>query len=211
MEKSAIILAGGISSRLEQDKGLLLLADKPLVEHVLDAVCDIVDETILVVSSKIQAGRFARVVDSNVLIAVDASNLQTPLMGALTGFEEAHGMHSLLLPCDSPLVSKDVLLLLQELCVDKNAVIPRWPNGYMEPLQASYRTKPALEAIKTALDQGKLDMRSMIGKLQDVLYVSTIALRQLDPGLRTFFNINTLADLEKAESILKSLNTYPKS
>ncbi|MDH5459844.1 MAG: hypothetical protein OEW71_02260, partial [Candidatus Bathyarchaeota archaeon] len=85
------------------------------------------------------------------------------------------------------------------------AVIPRWPNGYIEPLQAVYCTKPALEAAKNALSEGKLDIRSMVEKLRGIRYVSTLVLQQLDPTLRTFFNVNTPLDLKKAEFTLRNM------
>ncbi len=205
MDKSAIILAGGFSNRFRQDKGLLLLAGKPLIKHVLNVLHGVVDETIIVVSSKVQAENFAKVTGSNVRIVIDANNMQSPLIGALTGFERAYGEYSLLLPCDTPLVSRDILSLLLELRINKNAVIPRWPNGYIEPLQAVYCTKPAIEAAKKTLNAGKADMRSMVDGLQGVRYISTLVLRQLDPKLRTFFNVNTLLDLRNAEFMFKQL------
>ena len=203
MDKSAIILAGGFSSRFGQDKGLLLLLKKPLIRHVLSATNGIVDETIIVVSSEGQAENFAKVVDSNVNIVVDIDDVRSPLIGASTGFRKTQGEYSLLLPCDTPLVSTKILLLLFELCTNRNAVIPRWPNGYIEPLQAVYRTKLALEAAESAFSEGKLDIRSMVDRLGGVRYISTLVLQQLDPKLRTFFNVNTSLDLKKAESMLK--------
>jgi len=203
LDKSAIILAGGFSSRFGQDKGLLPLVKKPLIRHVLNATNGIVDETIIVVSSESQAENFAKAVDSEVRIVVDVDDPQSPLIGASTGFRKTQGEHSLLLPCDTPLVSTKILLLLFELCTNRNAVIPRWPNGYIEPLQAVYRTKPALEAAEGAFSEGKLDMRSMVDRLGSVRYISTLVLQQLDPKLRTFFNVNTSLDLKKAESMLK--------
>ena len=44
-------------------------------------------------------------------------------------------------------------------------------------------------------------MLSMISHLHDIRYVSRVVLQKLDPELLTFFNINTLADLRKAESM----------
>lgn len=205
MDKSAIILAGGFSSRFGQDKGLLPLANKPLIKHVFDVINNMVDEKIVVVSSKVQAEKFAKVVGSDVNVLVDASAVQSPLVGASTGFEETRGEYALLLPCDTPLISKDVLSLLFELCINKTAVIPRWPNGYIEPLQAVYRTKPALEAAKNALSEGKLDMRSVVEKLRGIRYVSTLVIQQLDPTLRTFFNVNTPLDLKKVEFTLRNM------
>ena len=121
-----------------------------------------------------------------------------PLVGALTGFEAANGEYSSLLPFDSPFVCREVLSLLFELCVGKAAVVPRWTNMEIEPLHAVYQTKQALEAAKEALAENKLDMRAMVEKLRGVRYVSTLVIEQLDPDLRTFFNINTPLDLKKA-------------
>jgi len=205
LDKSAVILAGGFSNRFGQDKGLLLLAGKPLIKHVMNVLHGIVDETIIVVSSKVQAENFAKITGSDVSIVIDANDMQSPLIGALTGFEKACGQYSLLLPCDTPLVSRDILLLLLELRINKNAVIPRWPNGYIEPLQAVYCTKPATEAAKRILNMGKTDMRSMVDELRRVRYISTLVLQQLDPKLRTFFNVNTPLDLKKAEFVLSRM------
>jgi len=109
----------------------------------------------------------------------------------------------LLLPCDAPLVSTKIIQLLFDACNNRRAVIPRWPNGYIEPLQAVYHTQSAIIAAKTALDQGLMSMRSIIENLKEVRYISTVVLEQLEPRLTTFFNINTPEDLKKAESFRK--------
>lgn len=202
MSRSAIILAGGLSSRFGQDKGLLRLAGKPLVKHVLDAVDNVVDERIVVVSRREDVDKYLKATRACVSIIVDKANVHSPLAGALTGLEEARGEYSLLLPCDTPLASRDILLLLLELCAGRNACVPRWPNGYVEPLQAVYRTEPALEASNVALCAGKLNVQAMLDRLQCIRYVSTLVLEQLDAGLKTFFNINTPLDLRKAEHML---------
>jgi molybdopterin-guanine dinucleotide biosynthesis protein A len=125
------------------------------------------------------------------------------LIGALTGFGSAHGKYALLLPFDTPFVSKEVVSLLFELCLGKAAAIPRWPNEQIEPLHAVYQTKLALEAAKSAVSEGKLTMRAMIEKLRGVRYVSTLVIQQLDPDFKTFFNINTPLDLKKAMAMVK--------
>ena len=203
MERSAIILAGGFSSRLGQDKGLVQLSNRPLVKHVMDKTKDLVDERLVVVSSKVQAERYSNVLGEDANVLVDDAGVQGPLAGATTGFERAQGKYSLLLPCDTPFVSRDILHLLLELCINRNAAVPRWPNCYTEPLQAVYCTRPALEAARNALLSGKLNLQAMVDKLQRVRYVSTLVLEQLDPRLRTFFNVNTALDLKKAEVMLK--------
>jgi molybdopterin-guanine dinucleotide biosynthesis protein A len=201
--RSAVVLAGGLSSRFGEDKGLLRLAGKPLVRHVLDGLKNVVDERMVVVSSQTQTACYRDAVGSDVNVAVDELHEHSPLVGAMTGFKVASGEHCLLLPCDTPFVSVEVVVLLFDLCLNKAAVIPRWPNCYLEPLHAVYYREMALDAAEKALGEGKLNMQSMIEKLRGVRYVSTLVLQQLDPELRTFFNVNTPLDLKKAEAILK--------
>jgi molybdopterin-guanine dinucleotide biosynthesis protein A len=198
-----VILAGGFSRRFGQDKGLIDLAGKPLILHVVDRISKVVNETLVVVNSRVQKQKFESLLSREANVVVDKHNAQSPLVGALTGFESAKGEYSLLLPCDTPFISSQITQFLLDKCLNKGAVIPRWPNGYIEPLQAAYNTKSALTAAKKALEPGKLDLRSMIARLRGVRYISTVVLRQVDPKLLTFFNINTLRDMKKAESLLK--------
>jgi molybdopterin-guanine dinucleotide biosynthesis protein A len=202
LEKSAIVLAGGFSKRFGQDKGLLELLGKPLILHLLDKVSTMVNEILVVVSSSLQERAYAHFLKSKARIVVDKYEAQSPLVGALTGFESTRSEYSLLLPCDTPFVSSQIASLLLELCVNKDAVVPRWPNGYLEPLQAAYYTKSALTAASKALEDKKMNMYSMITHLKKVRYVSTLVLKQIDPKLMTFFNVNTPKDLGKAEYML---------
>lgn len=203
LEKAAIILAGGFSRRFGSDKGLVLLRDKPLIRHVIDKISLVVDEILVVVSSEYQKKTFEPVLKKDVKIIIDKDNSQSPLIGAMTGFEANNSEYSLLLPCDAPLVSTKIIQFLFDMGINRRAVIPRWPSGYIEPLQAVYHTKSALIAAEIALQQGHMNMRSMIDKLKGVRYISTMVIEQLEPGFVTFLNVNTPEDLKKAESFLK--------
>ena len=203
LKNSALILAGGFSKRFGQDKGLIDLVGKPLILHVVDRVSKVVDETMVVIGSRVQKKKFESLLGHKANVVVDDREAQSPLVGALTGFESAKGEYCLLLPCDTPFISSQIAQFLLDTCANKGAAIPRWPSGYIEPLQAIYHRKSALTAATKALEQGKLDLRSMIARLRGVRYISTVVLRQMDPKLLTFFNINTLEDLKRAESLLK--------
>lgn len=168
---------------------------------MLNAVTGVVDEKIVVVSHREHVDKYRKAIDGSASILVDKGNIHGPLAGVFTGFEKAQGEYSLLLPCDTPFVSRDILSLLLELGPGRNACVPRWPSGYVEPLQAVYCTKSALEASSVALGAGKLNVQAMLDRLQCVRYVSTLVLQQLDPELRTFFNVNTPLDLKKAEQM----------
>lgn len=203
MTKAVVILAGGFSKRLGQDKCLIDLAGKPLVLHVINHVSSLVDEKVVVVGSNALREKLSNMFKSKIKVVVDKYDGQSPLVGALTGFETVDAEYSLLLPCDTPFVSAEIVMLLLDLCVNRGAVIPRWPNGFIEPFQAVYNTKSAVEAAKKALDEGKRDLSSMINYLHGVRYVSTLVLQQLDLKLLTFFNVNTVVDLKRAESMFR--------
>ena len=204
MENSAIVLAGGFSKRFGQDKALLLLGTKPLVVHVLDRIANIANERLVVVNTEEQRTSIQRIAKNKANVLVDEYKTQTPLAGAYTGFNHAKNEYALLLSCDTPFINSEIARLLLETCTHKEASIPRWPEGYMEPLQAAYHVKSACAAAKIALDEGKLDMNAMITRLRNVRYISTLVLQHFDPRLNTFFNINTRADLKRAETLLKS-------
>jgi molybdopterin-guanine dinucleotide biosynthesis protein A len=203
LDRSAIVLAGGSSTRFGEDKGLLNLNNKPLLNRVIDSVKGIVDEVIVVTSSEKRAKSYAKMVSYDVRFAIDFCESKGPLVGALTGFEAAQGKYSLLLPFDVPFVSRNVVSLLFELCIGKSAVIPRWPSNQIEPLHAVYNTKQTLEVAKKTLASNELGLEAMVSKMQGVRYISTLVIEQLDPDLRTFFNINTPLDLKKATAMIK--------
>ncbi|HII85171.1 TPA: molybdenum cofactor guanylyltransferase [Candidatus Bathyarchaeota archaeon] len=203
MKRSAVVLAGGSSSRIGVDKGIMELAGKPLLGHVIDAIRDSVEEIIVVTNSQDRISKYSCLGFGHVRFAVDRSNIQSPLIGALSGFNVAKGDYCLLVPFDTPFISKQVVSLLFELCLGKAAAIPKWPNGNIEPLHAVYRTTVAKESAETAVSEGRLDMRGMIEKMRGVRYVSTLVLQQLDPAHKTFFNINTQADFQTATKMAK--------
>jgi len=203
MERAAIVLAGGFSKRFGKDKGLVNLTGKPLVVHVLERVAEVVDEVLVVVSSESQKEAYSLLVPNENKIFVDNENVRSPLVGTLTGLANTRAEYSLLLPCDTPFVSGKVIELLFETCVGVDAAVPRWPNDYIEPLQAVYMTNSALDATRQALEHGEIRPLNMIRLLRRARYLSTLVIQQLDPHLTTFFNVNTPLDLAKAEKMME--------
>jgi molybdopterin-guanine dinucleotide biosynthesis protein A len=207
LDRSAVILTRGFSSRFSQDKAILNLADKPLIRHVIDAVSSTVEEIIVVVDSEEKVKQYTKVLGGNVLFVLDRYQSQGTLTGALSGLDAAQGKYTLLMSVDTPFVSREVVSLLFDLCVGKAAAIPRWPDELSTPLQAVYQKRMALEAARQAFDGGKLDVQAMIGQLRGVRYVSTLVIQQLDPDLSTFFAINSPLDLKRAAAMGKPRKT----
>jgi len=206
LSKAVIILAGGLSKRFGQDKCTKELGGKALILKVLDRVLNVADERLIVVGSEDQLKALGHVPEARVV--VDRYVDHSPLVGALTGFGAVSAECALLLPCDAAFVSPETSALLLDLCTGVNAVIPRWPDGKIEPLQAAYQVKSAADAAKNALKEGKHDMMGMISHLRQIRYVSTLVLQQYDEKLTTFLNINTIDDWKRAEAMLRKSQSH---
>ena len=101
LERSAIILAGGMSQEFDE-KTLLELEGKPLLSYVVEAVQDIAEQVIVVTDSQEVADAYAKVLPTADFV-VNKSELKGPLAEAVAGFEAAKGEYSLVLPSGSPI------------------------------------------------------------------------------------------------------------
>lgn len=197
-------MSGGLSNRFGGNKSLAPILGKPMISYVVDAVKSLVDEVLVVTDIESSKKELSKILDSSVKLILDEYELKSPVVGALTGFKHAEGETSLLLPCDIPLISIKVVSLLLELSKDYDAVIPRWPNGYIEPIQAAYKTRKSYTASLEAITKKENRMHDIITRLENILYISTNELAKLDPKLSTFQNVNTFQNLKRIEKILKS-------
>lgn len=200
MTYSAIILSGGESQRFGQDKGLFKVFQKPLISYVIEKVEPFVDE-LLIVTKRKSANAYSSLFPSTCIL-VDEYPWRGALAGIATGLQHARGTYSYVLPSDTPLLSPQVLALLRDSSNEHEAVIPRWPSGYLEPLQAIYHTRATARAASLSIQEEIFRLRNMISHLNDVKYISTVTLAQYDPKLRTFFNINQVDDLHEIRHLL---------
>lgn len=198
---AAIILAGGGGRRLGGPKPLVELHGRPLITYVLKAAMEVVDE-IIVVAGVGASKALRKLMPERGKLLEDLEEGRGPLMGIYTGLRSVRNPYALILPCDAPLLNVDILRYLLEVVKGYDTAVPRWPNGYLEPLHATYRVETALKAAEEALKEGRLEVRGLLERLNRVLYVSTEELRILDPELHTFYNINTPEELERAEEIM---------
>jgi molybdopterin-guanine dinucleotide biosynthesis protein A len=201
----ALILAGGGSKRMRENKALMKLGSKPLLLHVAEKVSGLTHETVVVIGKNGRLERYVKVLPSTVAIIKDAVEGMGPLAGISIGMQHMRSDYTLVLPCDSPFIKKEVLEYLLNIAQGADAAIPRWPNGRIEPLHAVYKVSLAMPAAKTALRQDERLILDMIKRLNKVVYVGTDEIRKMDPDLITFFNINTKEKLKTAEMLLSKI------
>lgn len=201
--RSAIILAGGKSTRMNEDKGLRELGGEPLVKHVIRRVSCLVDEVLIVLGSEDQRRAYSRAIGVEAELAVDIYEDGTPLVGALTGLKHAKGEYALITGCDMPFLSKDAIRLLFREADVFNGAVFRWPNGWIEPLIAVYRVEPSLKKAQDLYDAGDLRLRMVLLELPDVRMIPIENLRAVDPDLLSLYDADTENELLEAERVLK--------
>ena len=187
------IQAGGYSARMGQDKGLIPLGEKPMIEHVLKRVEGLGDELMITTPHPESYAQFgARLVSDPELHA-------GPLIGLQTALQAASHETVLVLACDMPFVERGLLEYMLSMASQSDVVVPH-RNGYLEPLQAVY-SRRCLSAIDAAIVSGERKVASFYAHVH-IHTVEPPILDQLDPRGLSFFNVNTPEDLVRAEKLL---------
>ena len=192
---TGIILAGGESKRLNNvEKSNLLVGDKRIIERMMTVFEKLFSEIILV------SNHPTTYLEWDAIVVKDIYTKRSSLTGIHSGLFYTKTDHAFIAACDTPFLKMDLIkAIVQHVdsCVD--VVIPRTNVG-IEPLCAVY-SRRSFQSVQTALEQNDLKIRNLFNKL-NVKEVPETVLRKMDPGLISFFNINTPEDLEKANRIV---------
>lgn len=117
MKITGIILAGGKSSRMGKDKGLLTLNGKPMVQHVIDALKPITSE-IIIISNNRTYKKFGFPVYEDII------KEKGPVGGIYTGLYHSQTEINFCISCDAPFVSSDFIEWLIEKSEDNTITLP---------------------------------------------------------------------------------------
>lgn len=185
----AIILAGGQSRRMGQDKARLRLvpAGPMLIEYVLRAVRQVAGRVVISTNAP---ERFAAL--GAELVADDAPG-RGPLAGIAAGLAALGTKAAWAVGCDMPCLTPAVLHYLAEQWADDDAVVPLDRTGRAQPLCALY-TATCLPIIRSRLAAGDLKLSAALDALR-TRYIPATDLEPFDPEWRSFWNANTPEDL----------------
>jgi molybdopterin-guanine dinucleotide biosynthesis protein A len=202
-KKTVLILAGGKSQRFQSfDKCFITVNNKPLIQHAIDKISTVADEIIVAARDKKQGEQIGNKIPDKIVLVFDSRKDLGPLAGILSGLERASFPYSLVIGCDMPFINESVVEFLFEIAsTGYDAVVPRWENGMLEPLHAVYRKEPMLAAIKEAAGKGKGKIFTVLSQLKKVYFLPINEIREIDPSLKTFTNINTPEKLKRYAKI----------
>jgi molybdenum cofactor guanylyltransferase len=204
------VQAGGRSTRFGEDKALVKLNGKTMLERtgkLLESVCD--DVTIVSAPGRYNESRWP--------VLADRWPSEGPLGGILTAlhsidpFSDANlakdKQHdcpfALILSCDMPFLTQEFLRFLMDRAIHSEAqvIVPECSER-LEPLSASWCVG-ALEALQAAFDAGVRKVTEAM-KHVPIEVLDESAWKRFDSDGRLFWNMNTPEDYEGARRILEN-------
>ena len=185
---SAVVLAGGRSSRFGRDKLAEPIDGRPLLQHAIDAIRPVAVEVVVVAAPDAMPR-----VPADVRVVHDPVAFEGPLAAARIGARAASEDVVLLVGGDMP----EIVIAVVESMVDAldgfDAVVLEH-DGRPRPLPMVVRRGPAVATASLLVGTGE----RRLGALADALATNVIpegAWRPLDPDARTLRDIDTEADL----------------
>ncbi len=187
-EITAIVLAGGKSSRMKEDKGLVYFNGRMLIEHVIDSVKKITGKIIIITENPAY-------LPFGYPCFEDVLKEKGPLGGIFTGLENSSTQKNLVVGCDMPFLTEKILTELINACGDEDVLLTEH-KGKAEPLCSVYN-KNCLIHIRLLLEQNQLK----ITKALEELNTRVISFDD-EPWFNgnEFANINSLEELRKYDS-----------
>lgn len=201
MMLSGVILAGGRSTRMGQEKGLTMLSGVPLIVHVSRTVSGIVDETLVSVG-KGRTREYGEILGKGFIFVEDQRDNIGPLEGLARTFRAAAGKYVLVSPCDTPFLKARLCRLVISRAIGRDGAMPKIGWKY-ETLHGAYKREVCLTAFEHALAKGRLKPRDALQEL-NIAYVEEKEIREADPELESYRNLNNPEDLRWAEKKLSS-------
>jgi molybdopterin-guanine dinucleotide biosynthesis protein A len=191
---SGIILAGGLNTRFSgKDKAFRTVDGERIVDRLYRIFRETFEEIIVVTNDPMKFLAW----DAH--IVTDLFPVRSSLTGIHAGLFHSRRPYAFFAACDIPFLKKEVVeAVIGAITPDIDAVIPETTAGF-EPLCAAYSTR-CLENVRRHLSKNRLKIQLFLKKMR-VRTIPEERLRRLDPQLISFFNINSPADMDRAEAL----------
>ncbi len=157
MQVTAIILAGGKSSRMGRDKGLAEFGGLPMVRYSINA-CKNITNNILISTRNQDYTRFGYP-----LIADNFAE-RGPVGGLEAALSTSRTELNIVCPCDMPGIHADILNMLLMESHGAKAVVAQDPDGKVYPVLGVY-SRSAISVIREQIRLGEYRMTRLLQRL----------------------------------------------
>lgn len=196
IDATAVVLAGGKSSRFGSDKALASLGGESLLMRCVLGLLRQFPE-VIVVSKRPDTYAFIRTLGRTSL-ACDRYAEHNPLAGLEAGLSAAATASCFVCACDMPLIQAPLLAALHGRLPGYDAVVPLKGQS-PQPLCAFYR-RSCLEGARRLLLEGKGPLDLL--KTLNTRWVGEEESARTDPEGLSFIDVDTREDLLRTEKTL---------
>jgi molybdopterin-guanine dinucleotide biosynthesis protein A len=190
---TGIILAGGIGSRMGENKALKKLAGETLIERTVNRLSKSVHQIILVTNSPEEFSFL------NIPMVPDILKGIGPLAGILTGLTHSATELNFFMACDLPFIHSEAIDYLLKMRGTFDLIAYQTEKG-VEPFCAIY-SKKLIAEIQSRIQKRNYEIHTLFNGKNAKLIHFNPQLRFYHPDL--FFNVNSPDDLKKAQDLLK--------
>ena len=191
---TGVLLAGGKSRRMGEDKRFILVGQRTLFERSCAVLCELFEQVCVVIAQDSPS------LQTDVPVVRDLIPDCGSLGGLYTGLRLAKTQHIFLAACDMPFLNPDVIRYMVHLKDQADIVISRWVTR-LQPTHAVYG-RNCLPVIEEMMKFHNRKIHGMIGHpALRVSFITEREIQQIDHDGRSMFNINTPSDLEHARSV----------
>ena len=188
-EATAVILAGGKSSRMGQPKALLLFAGEPLIVHLVRRLGQLFSDIVVVAAPEQELPALP-----STIVRDDVAH-QGPVGGIYYGLKAARREICFVTSCDAPFLNLRLITYLMAQISDFDVVVPFTQDRY-QPLHAVYR-KQLAPLLKEQLERGELRPIFLYDKVR-TRKITEAEMHPHDPESLSFLNMNTPEDYQAA-------------
>ncbi|MFX0060433.1 MAG: molybdenum cofactor guanylyltransferase [Candidatus Heimdallarchaeota archaeon] len=206
-----VILIGGKSNRFGTDKGLFKFKGKAFISYQIETLSRFKKDIFLVANSKEQIQRYIDKIDIKELTAFILDEydpklekgLRSPMLGLYSAFKELNNFgykKIFALSCDNPFITYAFIDYMINQCDKNECCIPKWNNGFLEPLLSIYPVEKAYKTSLKSLEKNQYKLVNILSKSWQIRYVSVEQdIKRIDPNLQSFININKPGDVKKIQ------------
>ena len=191
---SAVVLAGGRSARMGRPKAALAFGAQTILERIVGELASGFAQ-VVIVAAPAEAESLRPSIREKALVIHDETAYPGPLDALRRGLEAAAHEAVFACSCDLPMLDAGLARALCAMLDGYDAAIPR-VGGKLEPLCAAYHRRCAA-ALSELAGRGVMRVRE-ITRLVNAKIVDAAELRRFDPELRSFLNVNTPEEYQKA-------------
>ena len=199
---TAVILTGGESKRMKEDKASVNLAGRTLLEQSIQSLQPLFKPLIISVHEHRKEVDLMQVYDKH----EKEESIRCPMLGVIEALKTIKTNWLFVLACDMPFMSQELIYAMAKLRERHQVVVPQ-VQGALQPVSAFY-AQSCLRPMQENLKAGKRSLRTFIEGVDAKIFIEEECRKydkrdSYNSRIVSFFDIDTPEDILTFKKITK--------